>query len=104
MDNHDNLIQAVQTRLSLVLDPETGIDVIRMGLVRDMQIDAKGNITYTFRPSSPICPIAVPLALSIIQAISEVPGISKQGISVIDYIQADELTKTLQLFLKDRDD
>lgn len=103
MDNHDNLMQAVNNRLSLVLDPETGIDVIRMGLVRDMQIDAKGNIMYTFRPSSPICPIAVPLALSIIQAISEVPGISRQGISVVDYIQSDELTKTLKSFLEEKE-
>jgi metal-sulfur cluster biosynthetic enzyme len=83
-----------------VLDPETGIDVLRMSLVRDMQIDADGKITYVFRPSSPICPIAVPLALSIIQAISEVPGITGQAITVIDYIQAEELTKTLRSVLE----
>jgi len=100
MDNTDGLMQAVQDRLALVLDPETGIDVLRMGLVRDMQIDAQGKITYIFRPSSPICPIAVPLALSIIQAIAEVPGITGQDITVIDYIQAEELTKTLRSVLE----
>ncbi len=83
-------------KLSTVIDPETGADVIRMRLVQNINIDPDGNISYIFRPSSPLCPIAVPLALSIIQAVSEVPGISRQKITVENYTQAEALTQLLQ--------
>jgi len=94
------LEKAVIKKLKAVIDPETGADVIRMRLVQDIHIDAAGKITYTFRPSSPLCPIAVTLALKIIQAIKEVPGVSGQSITVIDYVQADLLNEILQTVLK----
>ena len=79
-----------------VIDPETGADVIRMRLIQDLQVDAAGKITYIFRPSSPLCPIAVPLALGIIEAIREVPGVTAQSITVVDYVQADVLNEILK--------
>ncbi|MCE5207160.1 MAG: iron-sulfur cluster assembly protein [Chloroflexi bacterium] len=94
------LEKAVIKKLKTVIDPETGADVIRMRLVQDIHIDAAGKITYTFRPSSPLCPIAVTLALKIIQVIKEVPGVSGQSITVIDYVQADLLNELLKTVLK----
>lgn len=90
------LEQAVIEKLSEVIDPETGIDVMKMHLVLDIQIDPDGKISYVFRPSSPLCPIAVPLALGIIDAIKEVPGITGQQITVKDYSQADQLNEILK--------
>lgn len=72
MDLKD-LQKAVVEKLMTVIDPETGADVIRMRLAQNISIDDTGKISYTFRPSSPLCPIAVPLALGILQAVSEVP-------------------------------
>jgi metal-sulfur cluster biosynthetic enzyme len=95
MDNQA-LESAVIEKLTDVIDPETGVDVIKMRLVQDIHIDDSGIITYIFRPSSPLCPIAVPLALSIIDAIREVPGISEQQITVKDYVQADQLNEILK--------
>lgn len=86
-------------KLSKVIDPETGADVIRMRLVQDIKIDNDGNISYIFRPSSPLCPLAVPLALSIIEAVSKIPGISHQNITVENYSQAEALTQLLQTML-----
>lgn len=94
-----NLKLAVIERLMKVIDPETGVDVIKMGLVLDMQIDEQGNIRYSFRPSSPLCPIAIPLVMDIIRAVSEVPEINQQDVSVIDYVQAEELNNLLQDYL-----
>ena len=96
-----DLKKEVVEKLMLVIDPETGTDVIRMRLVQNINVDEKGKITYTFRPSSPFCPIAVPLALGIMQAIREVPGIINQRITVVDYIQADQLNKLLQDVLEE---
>ena len=42
--------------MSKVIDPETGIDVVRMRLVEDLEVDEAGRVRYRFRPSSPFCP------------------------------------------------
>ncbi len=94
--NKQELESAVKEKLSKVIDPETGVDVVKMRLIQDIHIDEVGKITYVFRPSSPLCPIAVPLALAIIDAIKEVPGISGQAITVKDYVQADQLNEILK--------
>jgi metal-sulfur cluster biosynthetic enzyme len=99
MADQGDLQKAIVEKLMTVIDPETGADVIRMRLVQNISIDETGKITYTFRPSSPLCPIAVPLALGIIQAISEVPGVSGQSITVIDYVQAEQLNEILKSIL-----
>jgi hypothetical protein len=53
-----------------------------------------------FRPSSPLCPIAVPLALGIIDAIKEVPGITGQQVTVKDYVQSDQLNEILKTIVE----
>jgi metal-sulfur cluster biosynthetic enzyme len=85
----------ILARLQTVIDPETGADVIRMRLVEDLAVDADGNVSYTFRPSSPLCPIAVFLVQQIKQAVSYVPGVETQQITVVDYIGAEELTNLI---------
>jgi metal-sulfur cluster biosynthetic enzyme len=105
MDNSMNttdLHNKVIEKLTNVIDPETGVDVMHMKLVQNIVIDETGKISYTFRPSSPLCPIAVPLALLIIQAISEVSGITGQRMTVVDYIQADQLNEILKSVLEEK--
>ena len=96
----DALLQAVTEKLTAVIDPETGVDVVRMRLIEDVTMDETGKATYIFRPSSPLCPIAVPLALMIIQAVGEVDGISAQSMTVVDYVEADTLNLILQSILE----
>jgi len=98
--NAIDLQRDVVDKLMSDIDPETGVDVIRMKLVQNIIIDETRKISYTFRPSSPLCPIAVPLALMIIQAISEVPGVSSQSMTVVDYIQADQLNEIVKSILE----
>jgi metal-sulfur cluster biosynthetic enzyme len=94
--SQDTLRQAVLTRLSTVIDPETGADVVRMRLIENLAVDEKGVVRYAFRPSSPLCPLAVTLALSIRQAVAEVEGVSGQEIEVVGYIRAEELNAMLR--------
>jgi len=95
------LEKAVTDNSAKVLDPETGVDVVRMKLVMDLAIDENGKASYIFRPSSPLCPIAVPLAMMIIQAIKEVEGITGQSISVVDYVEAEKLNEMLRSVLNE---
>jgi len=88
-------------KLKTVIDPETGVDVVRMCLIEDLTVDENGRVSYIFRPSSPLCPIAVSLANSIQLAVAEVPGVSSQDVKVIDYLLSDELTNWLKQALED---
>jgi metal-sulfur cluster biosynthetic enzyme len=96
MINPNALREAILARLSGVVDPETGVDVVRMRLVEDLAVDEAGVARYTFRPSSPLCPLAVPLALSIRQAVEEVEGVTGQEITVVGYVRAEELNAMLR--------
>jgi metal-sulfur cluster biosynthetic enzyme len=95
MTEPEKLKQDVIQTLRNVIDPETGADVIRMRLVMDLKIEENGRAVYTFRPSSPLCPIALPLVMDIIDAIKTVPGITDQKVTVVDYAGAEELNKIL---------
>ncbi len=88
----ERLEQLIIARLRLVIDPETRADVIRMRLIENLSVNEEGHVKYTFRPSSPVCPIAVSLAQQIKIAVSQVPGVHTQDIKVENYVGAEQLT------------
>jgi metal-sulfur cluster biosynthetic enzyme len=91
------LEQAIIERLRGVIDPETGVDVVRMRLVEELRADSEtGQVSYRFRPSSPLCPLAVHLALGIRDAVAEVPGVGEQEIEVVGYVGAQDLNALLR--------
>jgi metal-sulfur cluster biosynthetic enzyme len=92
---HSQLETAILEKLGKVIDPETGADVLRMRLVVDLVVNPQGQVSYTFHPSSPLCPLAVYLAKEIKGAVAEVPGVLSQEITVIGYVAAEELTRLI---------
>ncbi|KPK94785.1 MAG: hypothetical protein AMJ88_02665 [Anaerolineae bacterium SM23_ 63] len=94
-DALSRLREVVIERLREVIDPETNADVIRMRLIKDLEVHPEGLVQYTFQPSSPLCPIAVFLATQIKQAIAEVPGVTAQEIKVEGYIAEEQLTELI---------
>jgi len=96
MNDLKKLREAILARLARVIDPETGVDVVRMRLIEGLTVDERGRASYTFRPSSPLCPIAVPLAVDIRRAVRETPGVAGQTIRVEGYVRGDELTTLLR--------
>ena len=96
MTNSETLRQAILESLLKVIDPETGVDVVRMRLVEDLTVNEDGYVTYKFHPSSPLCPIAIPLALDIRHAVATIEGVTGQSIEVVNFAMAEELTKWLK--------
>jgi metal-sulfur cluster biosynthetic enzyme len=99
MNETNKLRRAILEKLSTVIDPETGVDVVRMRLIEELHVDESGLVRYKFRPSSPLCPIAVPLSLMIREAVVAVPGVTGQDMEIVGYIQAEELTNLLREML-----
>jgi metal-sulfur cluster biosynthetic enzyme len=91
-----DLEERVTDRPRAVIDPEIGADVVRMRLVENLEADDEGMVRYTFRPSSPLCPLAVTLALQIQQVVARVPGVACQEISVEGYVGAEGLAELLR--------
>jgi metal-sulfur cluster biosynthetic enzyme len=96
MTNSETLRQAILERLSKVIDPEIGADVVRMRLIEDLMVNDDGYVTYKFHPSLPLCPIAVPLSLGIQHAVATVEGVTGQDIEVVNFALAEELTLWLK--------
>jgi metal-sulfur cluster biosynthetic enzyme len=91
------LRERILLNLATVIDPETGVDVLRMRLVEELTVDEEsGMVSYRFRPSSPLCPLAVTLALQIRQAVAAVEGVREQEIEVTGYVGANELNRLLR--------
>jgi len=88
--------QAVIHQLQKVIDPETGADVVRMRLIEDLTVDETGKVHYRFRPSSPLCPLAVTLALQIKEAVARVEGVTQQEVEVVGYVGAEALNDLLK--------
>jgi metal-sulfur cluster biosynthetic enzyme len=88
--------QAVIRQLQQVIDPETGVDVMRMRLIEDLMVDETGTVCYRFRPSSPLCPLAVTLALQIKEAVAQVEGVIGQEVEVVGYVGARMLNALLE--------
>jgi len=103
MAENENLRAAILERLSTVIDPETGVDVVRMRLIEDLSVDEHGYVSYKFRPSSPLCPIAVPLSIAIKMAIDEVEGVTRQAMEIVGYLQAEELTELFREWMAEED-
>ena len=91
------LREQVLLSLATVIDPQTEVDVLRMRLVEELTVDEQsGQVSYTFRPSSPLCPLAVTLALQIREAVAAVDGVTDQQIEVAGYVGASSLNQLLR--------
>jgi len=90
------LKEKVEDALRGVIDPGTKLDIMRMKLVRDLSIDRDGRASLTFRPSSPVCPMAFQLAYDIQAAVEQTQGVRQVEIRVAGYNRADELMEVLK--------
>ena len=70
----DPQVLAIRGALSNVDDPELGIDIVSLGLVREIVVvDGVAHITYTLTSAG--CPIGPMIEESICDAVLEVRGI-----------------------------
>jgi len=82
--------------LKEVIDPETMVDVITMGLIKNLEVTEEGKVSLEFQPSSPVCPLALPLALSIQNSLKTLSEIKDIRLTVIDHQMAEEVNKYLK--------
>jgi metal-sulfur cluster biosynthetic enzyme len=89
------LQQRIEEALARIIDPETGMDVMRMKLVRDLKVNEDGRVELTFRPTSVLCPLGFQLGINIKEAVQSVPGVTSVQVQVDGFIHADQLRTIL---------
>ena len=94
MSENEELKRNITERLMQVMDPETGMSVQDMGLVRDLEADG-GRVRLTFRPTSPVCPLAYKLGADIQDAVLDTPGVQDLELSVDGHNQAPHIQEIL---------
>ena len=57
--------EIVLKKLGKVIDPGTNMDIVSMGLIKNIKIEDDGNVSLEFHPSSPVCPLVYSLAIKI---------------------------------------
>jgi len=90
------LLQKIEESLAQVIDPEMGMDVMRMKLVRGLKVGQDGDVELTFRPSSVLCPLGFQLGINIKEAVLEVPGVKSVHVHVDGFIHGEQLKKILE--------
>jgi metal-sulfur cluster biosynthetic enzyme len=88
MDIQERIMQ----KLCGVIDPETGLNIVRMGLIQNLHIEEnKNEVHLVFRPTSFLCPSAFKLAEDIRNALRQVVDASAIKIEVQEYARAKQL-------------
>lgn len=71
----------INKALEKVIDPETGIDVVKMGMIKSVAVKGE-NAKIKFTPTSPFCPMVGYLVEQIKQAAKTVKGIKEVEVEV----------------------
>lgn len=71
----------IMQALEKVIDPETGVDVVKMGMIKSV-VEKAGNVRIKFKPTTPFCPMIGYLTENIEKA-AKLKGIKKVEVEVV---------------------
>lgn len=85
----------VREALSKVIDPELGIPITELGLVKKVKDEGGGHVTIEFTATSPFCPIAFFLAKEVKKAATEVGGVRKVNVILKGHVMENEINRVV---------
>jgi len=90
------LMEKIFKVLSHVVDPATGLDIVRMRIIKDLRADAEGKVKLILHPSSPVCPLAYKVAADIKLAIKGIKGVKEVEMQIEGFKDAAKLEALLR--------
>lgn len=85
--------QVIST-LDQIIDPHTNMSLIAMGLISDIRVK-KNEVSVTFRPTSPFCPLGVHLAQSIQRRLKDINGVKRANVKIVGHVHEEHINKLL---------
>ena len=92
MELREKVIQALKG----IIDPGTTMDVISMGLIKNLNAREDGEVSLDFQPSSNVCPLVLTLALKIQNSLKNLNEVKTLSVTVIGHQKADEMNRYLK--------
>lgn len=90
------LEEKIMQKLKEVVDPGTLSDVVGMGLIRNLNVTEEGEVSLELHPTSPVCPLVLPLALKIKKALKTLSEIKSLKLTVTEHQMAEEVNNYLK--------
>lgn len=76
--------EEIREALRPVIDPEIGLSVVDLGMIRQVRVDEGGRVEIGMVLTAPFCPLAGYLAEQVRQAVAAVPGVSAVEVRILD--------------------
>jgi len=89
------LEDGVREVINTIVDPETGMTLREMRMIKGLKENEPGIVTIEFKPSSPFCPIALKIAIDIKNAAASVKGVRRALVYCRDHIMESAINKTV---------
>ncbi len=77
-----NLEEKILEILKSVKDPELKLDVVFLGLVRDIKINEANKVTLTMTLTSPACPYASEFLNEVKNRVNQIDGVNEVDIKL----------------------
>jgi metal-sulfur cluster biosynthetic enzyme len=78
-----DLKENIMGALEQVVDPELGIDIVNLGLVYDVDMDAEGKTTITMTLTSMGCPLAGVIVDQVKAALADIPEVKEVDANIV---------------------
>jgi metal-sulfur cluster biosynthetic enzyme len=89
------LEDSVRGVVNAIVDPETGMSLREMRMIKELKENEPGIVTIRFKPSSPFCPIALKIAIDIKNAAASVKGVRRALVYCRDHIMESAINKAV---------
>ncbi|NOZ78110.1 MAG: metal-sulfur cluster assembly factor [Acidobacteria bacterium] len=77
-------VEQVRACLQPVKDPEIGLSIVDLGLVRGIEVDPeKGSVTVKMTLTSPMCPLGPEIVEAARFAVSRLEGVSSADVELV---------------------
>lgn len=77
--NPENIKKALQP----VVDPEIGISVVDLGLIREVQVSPEGVVTVRMTLTSPFCPEGPAIVQEVEHTLRHLPGVKEAAVELV---------------------
>lgn len=81
--NEEALREDVIAALRTIYDPEISVNILDLGLIYELDIDAQGNVGIEMTLTAPACPVAGTFPSVVESRVSEVPGVKSVHVELV---------------------
>ncbi len=74
--------------LSAIKDPDLGRDVVSLGMIKDLDINPAGRVSFTFELTTPACPVRDRFQTLARQLVSDIPGVTAVDLKMTANVRA----------------